>query len=764
MSQAPPGPAGLGPASLAHAPPALRLDGLTRRFGAFTAVDDLSLQVPRGAIFGLLGPNGSGKSTVIRMLCGVLRPSAGSARVLSIDVARDPEAVKRRIGYMSQAFSLYRDLTVAENLAFYGRVYGLRGEPLRARTGELSGRLGLDPYRDRRAGMLSGGWKQRLALACALVHDPELLFLDEPTAGIDPVARRELWDLLHDLAGAGKTLLVTTHYMDEAERCSLVGYLHLSRLIAFGGPDQLRAHPLVTPPGTRRLALELDPEQPGCPRPPAALGPLRAAPGVRDATLFGTQVHLLVEAEREPEQLLVAAGLPPAACQVRPITPTLEDVFVTLARAETRRREEGLPPPEAPPLRAPADPAPQEPSAALPAPSGEAGDEPAPAAPPASQGLLAILLKELLHVQRDPAALMFMFLIPLIQMVIFGYALDTQVEHVTTVVLDHDRSADSYKLAEALENTQTFRLVGWVEDEESFRRALTSGRAQVGVRIPPDYSRRLLRRERAAVQVLIDGSDSQVATTAQRGAALLTFALSQRRGLALAETLQVKVATDPAGGAAPPIELRPRLLYNPDLESSHFFVPGLVGVIMQLVTLFLTAFAIVRERESGTLEQIFVSPVGRVGLILGKLVPYAGIGFVETLGVLMIMEWVFGVPFRGSLGLLLLLSTLFITCALGLGLLVSSLAQTQAQAMQMAFLIMMPSILISGFVFPRDNMPLVLQWISAGFPVTWFLQILRGVILRGADLQDLTRPTLALAACCAVILALALLRFRKRVD
>ena len=749
--------------------PALLLHELTRRFGAFTAVDRLSFAVPRGSIFGLLGPNGSGKSTVIRMLCGVLAPSAGQARVLGLDVARDPEAVKRRIGYMSQAFSLYRDLSVAENLAFYGRVYGLSGARLEARAQELFTRLGLEPYRDRPAGLLSGGWRQRLALACALVHDPELLFLDEPTAGIDPVARRELWDLLHDLAAAGKTLLVTTHYMDEAERCSLVGYLHLSRLIAFGAPDVLRAHPAVTPPGTRRLGLELRApasEAEHLLSPPATLAPLRAAPGVRDATLFGTQVHLLVEAERDPESILRAAGLPPASCQVRPIAPTLEDVFVTLARAETERRASSEPAPgplwpsaasqrAAPPGGGPSSPEPA--GLSPPAP-------PAPTVAPTTQGLLAVFLKELLHVQRDPAALVFMFLIPFIQMVIFGYALDTQVEDVPTVVLDHDRSTDSQELIESLANMRTFRLVEHAEDEDSFRRALTSGRAQVGVRIPPDFSRRLLRRERAPAQMLIDGSDSQVATTAQRGASLLNFAISMRRGQALAESIQVKVATDPAGNAALPVELRPRLLYNPDLESAHFFVPGLVGVIMQLVTLFLTAFAIVRERESGTLEQIFVTPVGRTGLILGKLLPYALIGFVETLGVLLIMEWLFGVPFRGSLALLLALSTLFITCALGLGLLISSVARTQAQAMQMAFLIMMPSILISGFVFPRENMPLVLQWISALFPVTWFLKILRGVILRGADLQDLLQPSLALVACCAVILAGAVVRFRKQMD
>ncbi|GMV96693.1 MAG: ABC transporter ATP-binding protein [Phycisphaerae bacterium] len=304
--------------------------GLGRQFGPVVALRDVTLDVPRSAIFGLLGPNGSGKSTLIRMLCAVLRPTAGSARVLGIDVRQDPEAIKRRIGYMSQKFSLYADLTVGENLAFYGRIYGLSRERQARRVQAVCDLTGVGPFLDRLAGALSGGWKQRLALACALIHEPEVLFLDEPTAGIDPVARRDLWDLLFALAHRGVTMFVTTHYMDEAERCTHVGYVYLGRLIALGTPDELKRSDEVTPPGTRRYELT-------CPDPPAALAAARAAPAVRDATLFGNTVHVLADGSLSPERLLEQLVPDGAGAALRPIEPALEDVFVALSRAQAAR-------------------------------------------------------------------------------------------------------------------------------------------------------------------------------------------------------------------------------------------------------------------------------------------------------------------------------------------------------------------------------------------------------------------------------------------
>jgi ABC-type multidrug transport system ATPase subunit len=302
----------------------IECENLTRRFGHFTAVDHVSFKVEKGSIFGFLGPNGSGKSTVIRMLCGLLEPTEGHGRIAGFDTATQTDEIKTLIGYMSQKFSLYDELTVFENLMFYGRLYGLRGEELSRRREELVALTHLQPYLARRASLLSGGWRQRLAMACALMHRPTILFLDEPTAGIDPVARRELWDLLFEFSGQGMTLFVTTHYMDEAERCSHVGYIYMSKLVVCGEPDELKQLPVVSPPGTRRLEV-------ACEHVTKGLQAVRRLPGVRTATVFGQAMHLLVDESVSEDFIraeLAKAGI--HQTEIRPVAPSLEDVFVAL--------------------------------------------------------------------------------------------------------------------------------------------------------------------------------------------------------------------------------------------------------------------------------------------------------------------------------------------------------------------------------------------------------------------------------------------------
>jgi drug efflux transport system ATP-binding protein len=316
--------------------PMIQCEGLTKRFGNFTAVDHVSFSVDKGSIFGFLGPNGSGKTTLIRMLCGILEPNDGRARINGHDVVRDIESIKPMIGYMSQKFSLYDELTVDENLIFAGKLYGLNGRVLNQRRDEMIATTHLQPYVNQRAALLSGGWRQRLAMACSLMHKPMVLFLDEPTAGIDPVARRELWDLLFEFAGKGMTLFVTTHYMDEAERCDHVGYIYMSKLIVCGEPDELKKMAEVNPPGTRRLDVI-------CDHVTTALQAMHGMPGVRSATVFGQSMHLLVDENvkrAEIEEKLREVGI--SHSEIHEIGPSLEDVFVTLTaqHAEDAEKQE----------------------------------------------------------------------------------------------------------------------------------------------------------------------------------------------------------------------------------------------------------------------------------------------------------------------------------------------------------------------------------------------------------------------------------------
>jgi ABC-2 type transport system ATP-binding protein len=300
------------------------VDALVKRFGTFVALDGVSFAVERGEIMGFIGPNGAGKSTLIRVLCGLLRPSAGRALVAGIDVARDPEAVRRRIGYMSQKFSLYNDLSVTENLRFFGGIYGVPRAEFAARLRFAVDMAGLSGREDALVATLAGGWKQRLALGAAILHRPAILFLDEPTSGVDPGSRRRFWDLIHALSEEGVSVLVSTHYMDEAEYCHRIALINRGRLIALGTPQELKRHSL----GGELLSLEGE-------RMGDAAAQLEKAPGVQNVAMFGSALHALVDeaAVRSPELLarLAAAGF--AGVRVRRIDPSLEDSFVHLVGA-----------------------------------------------------------------------------------------------------------------------------------------------------------------------------------------------------------------------------------------------------------------------------------------------------------------------------------------------------------------------------------------------------------------------------------------------
>jgi len=662
--------------------PAVRAEGLRKAFGSLVAVDGLDLTIGRGEVFGLLGPNGSGKTTTIRMLCGLMEPTAGRAQVAGVDVVDDPEGVRRRIGYMSQKFGLYDDLTVEENLRFYASVYGLRGSERTARIAEQLRDLGLEERKRQLAGTLSGGWKQRLALACATSHEPEVLFLDEPTAGVDPASRRLFWDWIYQLAKGGTTILVTTHYMDEAARCTRLAFLSRGHLIAVGTQDEI----------TRQFGQE----------------------SIED---------VFIELQRRDEGTAGEGG-----------------------RAMGDGKRSGASSPNS--QRQPAASTSSQPPAAVP--PSPVAHRPSPGKP-ASRSLAPMLWKEFVQMRRDRFTLGMMIGLPAIQLLLFGFAIRTEVRHLPTVVLDQSRTTESRAFVDAVRNTGNFDIVGTIGSRDDLRKKIERGDARAGVVIPPDFETDIKRRRTAEAQVIVDAADPLASSAAISGAALA----GQARSTALG----------PPGARRPlPIDVRVRPWYNPGLESAIYIVPGIIGLLLTLTLLMITAMALVRERERGTLEQLIVTPISKTSLMLGKVLPFALVGYVQVTVILVLGRVVFDVPVRGNLGLLYLITAPFIIASLALGLFVSTVVRTQVQAMQLSFVFILPTVLLSGFMFPREAMPAFAQWLGAAFPITYYLRVLRGILLKGAGIDAMWRDTLALVAFAIVLIAFSVRRFQKNIE
>jgi ABC-2 type transport system permease protein len=374
--------------------------------------------------------------------------------------------------------------------------------------------------------------------------------------------------------------------------------------------------------------------------------------------------------------------------------------------------------------------------------------------------LIAIGKKELLQLARDRMTLAMMVALPVLQLLLFGYAIDTDVRHIPTVVYDQDHSAESRDLARSLEATGFYDLEGQVRSYDEIGRALRSDRARVALVVPSGYSRDLGAGRSTQVQLVVDGSDPQTVASATNTAASLVAARS-------AEMLVTRfAASGTAAGASQsegqPIELEPATWYNPDLRTAVYVVPGLIGVILTMTMVMLTAMAIARERERGTLEALIVSPVRRIELVVGKIAPYVLIGYAQITLVLLAGKIVFDVPLVGSLLLLYALSFVFIAANLALGLFFSTLARTQQQAMQMSFFFLLPNILLSGFIFPWEGMPVPAQWLSQILPLTHFLRIVRGITLKGSTFTDVAGELAWLTAILLALVAIASARFRKK--
>jgi ABC-2 type transport system permease protein len=365
------------------------------------------------------------------------------------------------------------------------------------------------------------------------------------------------------------------------------------------------------------------------------------------------------------------------------------------------------------------------------------------------RGFGAVFYKETLHVRRDFGTLFFSLIIPLLQMLLLGYGIDTNIRQINTVVFNADGRRESRELVDRLRNSDTFRVIRYVTSDREMNDTIVAGKARVGIKIPVDYSDRLLHQMGAQVLVLIDGSDASVAGQA----------INVTTSIGLDESLRRVLASN----ASFAVVMRPKLLFNPDSRSPNFFLPGLTAILLLNVTTFLTAFSIVREKERGTLEQLFVTPVRPMGLLLGKLLPYLVIGFFELLLILTFMRFAFRVPIHGSVFLLAFLSLPYIFVSLSLGILISSKANSQSEAMQLAFLTILPSIFFSGYIFPRETMPKIFYVISYFVPASYFINITRGVILRGAGIRHLWLDGLALFAIGAFLLVIAARRFHNKV-
>ena len=367
------------------------------------------------------------------------------------------------------------------------------------------------------------------------------------------------------------------------------------------------------------------------------------------------------------------------------------------------------------------------------------------------RGLSAILFKEFIIVWRDPMTLFFMLFPPLVEMIAFGYALDTDVKHMAMVVFNEDRTVESRQFIDRFVNTETFRVVAEVQSIDEMTSQIRRGRAYAGMQIPPKFTYKLRNGQPAQVQLLIDGSNSTTALQALNTA------------VAVALTQSVETLVKQSGRSQVPIDIRPQMLYNPTMRSPNFYIPGVIGVVLQIGTTFATAMAVVREREKGTLEQLLVSPMSRWALMLGKLVPYLCIGMTMAIILFLIMRFLFHVPIAGNVLAMMFATFVYVFALLSLGLLVATKAENQMQALQMSMTFILPSVFFSGFIFPRETMPWIFWAIGTILPTTYFISLMRGIILRGAHFFEYWHQLAILIIMSVLLFILCALRFRKKI-
>jgi ribosome-dependent ATPase len=648
------------------APPAIETQDLTHRFGEFTAVDRVSFRIERGEIFGFLGSNGCGKTTTMRMLTGLLPVTEGHARLFGH--ALDPRdlATRFRVGFMSQSFSLYRELTVWQNLDLHARLYRLAPESIPGRVQSLMGRFELEPYRDSRAEDLPLGLRQRLSLAVAIIHQPELLILDEPTSGVDPVARDGFWELLVDLSRSqGVTIFISTHFMNEAQRCDRISLMHAGRVLAQGPPAEL-----VARTGERTLEE-------------AFINHLEAAGGR--------------ERYRSWSQDPAIDVLPPAQAA----------------------------PPSAAPTRLVFSP----------------------------RRLWAYARRELMEIRRDPIRLVFAFLGPLALMIAFGYGISFDVEDIRYGVLDRDRTPASRAYLEHFTDSPYFSPRPVPEDYAEILARLRSGELTLAIAIPPDFGRMLKRGRRPEVGFWIDGAIPFRAETI-RGyvQGVHRHYLDELSRRTRGEPLELS-----------PVAVETRFRYNQDFRSVYAMVPGILMLLLIMIPATMTAVGVVREKELGSITNLYATPTTGTEFLLGKQLPYVGIALLSYLSLLLMALLLFRVPLKGSVLGLSIGAVLFVFASTALGLLVSTFVRTQIAAVfGTAIISVMPTILFSGLLTPVASLTGPARIMGYGFPSAWFHHTSVGTFTKGLALPALVVDYAALVAFTVAFLTLGRMLLRTR--
>ncbi|HUY90680.1 MAG TPA: ATP-binding cassette domain-containing protein [Pirellulales bacterium] len=690
--------------------PMIDVHGLQRKFGDFYAVKGVSFEVSQGEVFGLLGANGAGKTTTFRMLCGLLPPSAGELHVAGVDLRRAPAAARARIGYMSQKFSLYGSLSVEQNLRFFASSYGLAGRRRSERIAWALEEFGLDAAAAADSASLPLGFKQRLALACALMHEPDILFLDEPTSGVDPLARREFWRQINFVAAAGVTVLVTTHFMEEVEYCDRAAIMAAGEILALGAPREIKQQAVTA-------------EHPH--------------PTMEDAFIRLIESREEPARRSQPQELHSPGGTGALARQ--PASPGGTGALARQPGTGARPRQPGEGARPSMPKTIEGH-APWNLGAGKPRRAG------------AAMRLRGLVRKEFLQIVRDPSSLAIAFVLPIMLLLVFGYGVSLDAEHVPIALVIDRFDADTASLAGAFAGSRYFRAVR-AHGMHAAEQALLQGEVDGIVHVREDFAERLRRPQGAPIQVIVNGMDAN-------NSRMISGYVQGVWGRWLAAW-----ARDRSLAVVVPVELEQRVWFNANLHSRHFIVPGLIALIMTLIGALLTALVVSREWERGTMEALLVTPVGIHEVIFGKTLPYYLLGMGGMLLSLFMAVWLFGVPMRGSLWVLFGTSSLFLLTALGMGLLISTAAKSQFVAAQVAIIVTyLPAFILSGFIFDIGSMPVALQMLTRVLPARYFVTILQTVFLAG-DVWSIILPnSLALAGMAVLFLGLTRWQARKRLD